>query len=484
ASITSRRNPVSLRVPDAPGTYELRYVTRQLKRVLATRPITVEGVPTSLDAPTQAQIGEEIEVTWDGPGNQYDLVALFEAGAPDDAKPAAAASIVSRQNPVSLKLPEAGGAYELRYMTAQSKTVLARRAIQIGEVAASLDAPDAATAGTRIDVSWTGPGNDYDLIGVFETSAPETAEPLAGNTILSGRNPIRVRLPESNGSYELRYRTRQSKRVLARRPIEIGPAGQIEVVYERATTTTASEGVGAVALILDASGSMLKRENGVRRIEIAKQVLDELVREGLQDEQPFALRVFGHKEADACRTDLELPLRPLDREQAASAIAGVNAMNLAKTPIAASLALVPSDLAGASGPKTIVLITDGEETCEGDPEAVIRDLRARGLDVRVSVVGFAIDDADLRSEFEGWADLGGGAYFDARSAEDLSESLRTVLSGPFSVLDASGTVVAEGVIGGAPVRVPAGVYRIATAGQSAAASDVRVTAGDVTRVEL
>ena len=226
----------------------------------------------------------------------------------------------------------------------------------------------------------------------------------------------------------------------ARPPAAFHSQGAGEVIH--------SQGSGAVELILDASGSMLQRENGTRRIEIARTVLDELVREHLSEERGFALRVFGHK------TDLEIPLGPLDRQAAAARVASINAMNLAKTPIADSLAKVSADLAGADGPKTVVLVTDGEETCEGDPATVIQDLRSKGLAVQVSIVGFAIDDAALKQEFETWAKLGGGSYFDARSADELIQSLRTVISGPFRVLNAEGTVVGQGIIGGAEIVLP------------------------------
>ena len=71
-------------------------------------------------------------------------------------------------------------------------------------------------------------------------------------------------------------------------------------------------GGAAIELILDASGSMLKRLDGKRRIEIAKEVLGEAITEHIPPGTPVALRVFGHKEANSCRTDLELPLAPLD----------------------------------------------------------------------------------------------------------------------------------------------------------------------------
>ncbi len=477
------RSPIVMHLPETPGQFELRYVTRQSKRVLARRPLVIEGVEATLEAPDTADVGSTIEIHWTGPGNQYDQLALYPAGAEEGAKPARSEGIVSKRNPVPMRLPEQAGAYELRYVTRKNGIVLATRPIAVGGVDAALDAPERATAGTPIDVGWTGPGNDYDLIALYPEGAEDGAKAAATATILSAKNPVLLNLPDEAGPYELRYRTAQQGTVLARRAITVEPGGRLAVVFERDGEIVQTSGDGAVEIILDASGSMLQREDGTRRIEIARGVLDELVRDQLDDQRLFALRVFGHKEAGSCRTDIEIPLGPLDRDAAATRIASVNAMNLAKTPIADSLAKVPTDLAGADGPKTVILITDGEETCEGDPAAVIRDLRARGLDVQVSIVGFAIDDPELKEDFQSWAELGGGQYFDARSANELTRSLRTVISGPFRVLDAAGKVVGKGVIGGAEIVLPAGTYKVETVGGSPQIiDDVVIKPDELTKV--
>ena len=234
-----------------------------------------------------------------------------------------------------------------------------------------------------------------------------------------------------------------------------GP-GSLQVVARDHTTAAG----GAVELILDASGSMLKRLDGKRRIVIAKEVLSEAVNDHIPPGTPLALRVFGHKEPNSCRTDLEISLKPLDPAKASKTIQGVNAMNLAKTPIADSLAKVESDLKNAPGPKVIVLVTDGEETCDGNPEEVIQKLRDKGFDVTLNIVGFAINDATLEAQFKSWADLGGGRYFSANSQEGLSESLREALQIPYAVYDFTGTLVAEGVVGGEPQELEQGFYRV------------------------
>ncbi len=102
---------------------------------------------------------------------------------------------------------------------------------------------------------------------------------------------------------------------------------------------------GAVEFVLDASGSMLQRIGGERRIEIAKSALIGLT-DALPADSGFALRVFGHKEADSCQdgsrdqATKSRQSRPLLQRSKP-----INAMNLAKTPIAASLLKVKEDLA-------------------------------------------------------------------------------------------------------------------------------------------
>ncbi|WP_112323436.1 VWA domain-containing protein [Oceanibium sediminis] len=237
--------------------------------------------------------------------------------------------------------------------------------------------------------------------------------------------------------------------------VEITIAGTLPVAEQPAPS-------GAIEVILDASGSMLQRLNGERRIAIAHDALARLVERTLPEGTPFAFRAFGLQE-DACRTELRLPLAPLDRDVAAAEIRGVPAINLAKTAIADSLLAAGADLAHSSAPRVIVLVTDGEETCDGNPEAAIRSLRDSGLDVRVNIVGFAIDDADLARTFADWAKAGGGAYFDAGDAEALSTAVESALIPRFDVvrsyLDGTSEVVGTISLGETAV-MPAGLLTI------------------------
>ena len=215
-----------------------------------------------------------------------------------------------------------------------------------------------------------------------------------------------------------------------------------------------------VEIILDASGSMLQRIGTERRIDLAKATIEDLVRNGLPSRHPFALRVFGQGPAGSCETELLIPLGPLNAAAAVRRIEDVTPTNLARTPIAKSLRLVADDLAEGAGAPLVTLITDGEETCGGDPLSEIRALAEAGVGVRVNIVGFAINDPDVAGTFRAWADAGAGMFVNASDAQGLRNALRVTLQPAFEVLDAAGIPLARSSVGGTPLELPAGTYAV------------------------
>jgi hypothetical protein len=84
-------------------------------------------------------------------------------------------------------------------------------------------------------------------------------------------------------------------------------------------------------------------------------------------------------------------------------------------------------------------------------------LRAGGVDVRVNIVGFAIDEVALKETFAQWAQAGNGAFFDAQNAEQLKRAVRATLSPTYEVLRA-GTSIASGTVNGDAIELPVGDY--------------------------
>lgn len=453
----AKKQPAVIRVPEEPGSYEVRYHLGQAYRVIGQTALTVSSVTASLTAPEQVQAGSKVSVRWEGPDGRGDYISIDPPDAADNEY--LHYSYTKARNPVTIQVPEAAGRYEIRYHQGQKRTVLARVPLEVSANQATISGPPSVAGGAKLEVQWTGPENAGDYVTIVPAEAP--ARDHLDYRYTRHGSPGTLVAPLEPGAYELRYLTGMTRGILAQAPIEVTPGaipGTLRVVA--ASGGSGSSAVtGAVEVILDASGSMLKRLGGERRIEIAKGALDELVRTVAPAGTLFALRVFGHREADSCRTDLEIPVAPLDPGAVSARLAKVQAMNLAKTPIAASLAKVKADLAGVEGPVTVVLLTDGEETCDGDPASAIESLRAAGIDVRVNIVGFAINELALKEQLEAWARVGNGRYIEAHDKDELQEAMSRSLDVPFEVLEGD-DVVATGVVNGEALKLLPGTYQV------------------------
>jgi hypothetical protein len=216
-------------------------------------------------------------------------------------------------------------------------------------------------------------------------------------------------------------------------------------------------GVG-VALVLDTSGSMLEPMTGGRRIDVARAALSRLVADGLPDGVPVSLRVFRQKRR-SCDTELAVPLAPLDRAAMLAAIDGLAVKRTVRTPLAAAIEAVATDLAGLAGPHVVVVVSDGQESCGGDPASALQALRSEGFDVTLNIIGLDLDRKTRRA-LTRVADAGGGTYLDAQDADGLADAIARAVGAPFQVLDSDGVVVGSGTVGGEAVSVPPGTYRV------------------------
>ena len=180
-----------------------------------------------------------------------------------------------------------------------------------------------------------------------------------------------------------------------------------------------------VELILDASGSMWNTiEDGRYRIVAAKDVLTQFIG-GLPDGNlNVGLRVYGSQlEAiaeDACEdSKLFVPLSGVDKASLSKTVQDADAIGA--TPIAFSLLAAADDFPTDAQRRIIILVTDGEESCGGNLQAVAEDLHNRGFEIDIRIIGFDLDDRAIQS-FEGV-----GTFENAESAEELARALDTAV---------------------------------------------------------
>jgi len=454
-------SPLKLTAPEKPGTYEVRYILGVGDTIIARQPLTVGSVTATVTVPPQVAAGAKFKVTWTGPNNPQDFVTMVKAGTRE--KTYERYAYTSGGSTLELTAPDVPGDYEIRYATGKEYNTLARAPITVGAITGSVAGPATVVAGETFKATWKGPDNPRNYVTIVQKGAKEGAYSGAYFYTTPQNNPGNLVAPLVPGEYELRYSTAEKYLTLAHEAITVTPAknepGKVAV------TMAAGAKSGAIEIILDASGSMLQKLGSERRIDIAKKTLTKLTSSTIPAGTPFAFRVFG-REVDSCQTDLDVPVAPLNPAAVGARIAALVAKNGAKTPIGASLDKAADDLKSVTGEKLIVLVTDGEETCGGDPAAAIERLRKGGIGTRVSIVGFALDDEKLAATFRRWSDAGGGAFFDAKDAAGLDKSLTEALRPGFEVVNAQGQVLASGQVGGEAVPVPAGNHTVRIKGRA------------------
>ena len=133
------------------------------------------------------------------------------------------------------------------------------------------------------------------------------------------------------------------------------------------------------------------------------------------------------------------------------------------TPLAHTIRQIPGDLADREGPHLVVFITDGIETCDEDPVAAATQLKEAGLDVIFRLVGYDISyraGRTAREQLIAISDAVGGTYTDVGTRAELIDTLRLALPLTFRILDESGIVVWEGVVGEPPIELLSGTYSV------------------------
>ena len=209
-----------------------------------------------------------------------------------------------------------------------------------------------------------------------------------------------------------------------------------------------------VELILDSSGSMAQLIGSATRMQIAKRVLREVVEaipanEGVN----VGFRIYGHEgdntasgRAESCRSsELTVPIDGVDK------VSLVREVDLARatgwTPLAYSLGRAWTDMPPADPGvmNVVVLLTDGLETCGGDPCAVAGALHASDVALTTHVVGFAVEESE-QATLKCIADEGGGLLLGAQNADELLGALFTILE-DVGVVSLTGTLEIESVDG-------------------------------------
>ena len=188
-------------------------------------------------------------------------------------------------------------------------------------------------------------------------------------------------------------------------------------------TLLASAGVAnadKAIIVLDASGSMWGQIGGEAKITIARDTLAEVMKTVPADLE-LGLIAYGHRDKGSC-ADIELVVPPASGTAPAISEAARRISPKGKTPLSDAVREAAQTLRSGEEKATVILITDGIETCNADPCAVATELEQSGVDFTVHVVGFGLSSEEGQ-QVACLAENTGGKFISAENGAALAEAI-------------------------------------------------------------
>ena len=205
-----------------------------------------------------------------------------------------------------------------------------------------------------------------------------------------------------------------------------GP-GAIQTVADDARPAMVA--VNRLVIAIDASGSMAARAGAETKMDAARRAAIAFLR-GMPTNTEVGLVAFGHRgtnlpagKAESCRgVEAIYPLGAANPARVETALGQVRPTGW--TPLAAAITLAGQSFAPSNTPgaQVVYVVSDGLETCGGDPVAAARSLRQGPVQAIVNIIGFDLSAAD-RAQLSAVAEAGGGSFVEARSGGEVSAAM-------------------------------------------------------------
>lgn len=181
-------------------------------------------------------------------------------------------------------------------------------------------------------------------------------------------------------------------------------------------------------LVLDASGSMWGQIEGKAKIDIAREALKTLVANWPAN-RSVGLVAYGHRQKDDCN-DIEtlLSAGAVDAAKTGKIVDGLTPKG--KTPLSAAVKHAAEALKYTEEKATVILISDGVETCNLDPCALGTELEKLGVDFTAHVIGFDVNKVEDQKGLRCLAENTGGKFISAANAGELKTALEQTAKAP------------------------------------------------------
>lgn len=176
-------------------------------------------------------------------------------------------------------------------------------------------------------------------------------------------------------------------------------------------------------ILLDASSSMLLSVDNEVKMNIAKKAVTRFAKT-IGEESEISLMIYGHagsqnaadKQLSCTQIDEVYPMGKYNERQFSEAVNDVEAKGW--TPLAGAIKKAYEATLNTDESITLFIVSDGAETCDGDPIAEAKAF-TKGLDTRrVNIIGFNVDKK-AEDQLQAVATAGNGEYLAADNIEEL-----------------------------------------------------------------
>ncbi|MFH5779787.1 VWA domain-containing protein [Heyndrickxia oleronia] len=203
----------------------------------------------------------------------------------------------------------------------------------------------------------------------------------------------------------------------------------VDVSVERPDETVNIPGMRMAhyAILIDASGSMNASVRGKTRMQVAKEAVLEFA-EQIPENATISMRVYGHKGSGSdsdkkmsCSSSENLYSGRFEKAKFNQSLNKVKPAGW--TPIALALEKVKEDIPENTDDMIVYVVSDGIETCNGDPVKAAKDLVSSDIQTVVNIIGFDVDNEGQKL-LKNVASAGNGEFTYVQSERDLKRYLR------------------------------------------------------------
>ncbi len=209
--LASRGGISKIGIPTKKGSYDIVY-WHDKKRVLARENFEIKKTIADISAEDIVDIGQTFSVTWIGPNNKNDVIAIVPSDSTAYEDNLDIIPYLDKKTGIAnITAPFEANDYDIIYLLNQ-KHVLSRRPLKVNDVVIKFaKIEEKIKTSDMINLSWTGPNREKDIVALMPYRGKDLSKAISTINAKNGSGMLMA--PPKYGYYELTYWLNGKKKV-------------------------------------------------------------------------------------------------------------------------------------------------------------------------------------------------------------------------------------------------------------------------------